>query len=157
MNFRCMFFHALHNFYKVPHTIHMLIRYIIYGLLGWNIEIIWTGFTSLANGSKNLMGHTSIWMFFIYGAAVFLFEPVHTWIANLHWFWRGCIWMLLIFFIELVSGLLLKLFGIQAWAYTGPTAVLGVIRLDYAPLWFAVGLIFEKIHHILLSYHIGMK
>ena len=42
-------------------------------LIRWNIEIIWTGFTSLANGSKNLMGHTSIWMFFIYGAAAPLF------------------------------------------------------------------------------------
>lgn len=135
----------------------MLIRYIIYGFLGWNIEIIWTGFTSLTSGSKNLMGHTSIWMFFIYGAAVFLFEPVHAWISHFHWFWRGCVWTMLIFVIELVSGLILKAVGIRAWEYTGPTSVLGVIRLDYAPLWFMVGLIFERIHNLLLSYHVGIK
>lgn len=134
-----------------------MIRYIIYGFLGWNIEIIWTGLTSLSTGSRDLVGHTSVWMFFIYGAAVFLLEPVHAWIGNMHWFWRGCIWMLLIFVIEFISGMILKAIGIQAWNYTGPTSILGVIRLDYAPLWFAVGLIFEKIHNLLLSYHIGMK
>ena len=58
---------------------------------------------------------------------------------------------------ELVSGLILKTIGIQAWEYTGPTSVLGVIRLDYAPLWFMVGLIFERIHNLLLSYHVGIK
>ena len=66
----------------------MLIRYMIYGLLGWNIEIIWTGFTSLGSGSRDLVGHTSVWMFFIYGAAVFLLEPVHAWIGGFHWFWH---------------------------------------------------------------------
>ncbi len=135
----------------------MLIRYIIYGLLGWNIEVLWTGVTSIATGSRNLVGHTSVWMFFIYGAAVFLFEPVHTLIGELNWFWRGCIWTLLIFVIEFLSGMLLKTMGIQAWNYTGRASIMGVIRLDYAPLWFAVGLIFEKIHNLLLAYNIGIK
>ena len=121
------------------------------------MEILWTGMTSLAGGSRDLMGHTSIWMFFIYGAAVFLLEPVHNRIGGLPWFWRGCIWMLFIFLIELASGLVLRIFGIRAWHYTGRTAVLGLIRLDYAPLWFMVGLIFERIHNLLLHYHVGVK
>ena len=129
----------------------------IYGLLGWNIEIIWTGLTSLGSGSRDLVGHTSVWMFFIYGAAVFLLEPVHAWIGGFHWFWRGCIWTVFILANEFVSGMLLKVFGIEAWHYTGWSSVLGVIRLDYAPLWFAVGLIFERIHHLLLAYHVGVK
>lgn len=135
----------------------MLIRYIIYGFLGWNVEIIWTGFTSLTTGSKNLIGHTSVWMFFIYGAAVFLLEPIHYKIAPLNWFLRGCIWTVLIFAIEMASGLVLKFLGIEAWNYDCPASVLGVIRLDYAPLWFSLGLIFEKIHNLLLSYNIGIK
>ena len=147
----------MYTFQKKSHTKCMLIRYMIYGLLGWNIEIIWTGLTSLATGSKNLMGHTSLWMFFIYGLAVFVLEPVHEFIAEFHWFWRGCICTLLIFAIEFITGTFLKFAGIQAWNYTGPAAIFGVIRLDYAPLWFAVGLIFERIHDLLLSYHIGVK
>lgn len=147
----------MHIFPETSHTKGMLIRYIIYGLLGWNMEIIWTGLSSALQGSRNLIGHTSIWMFFIYGLAVFLLEPVHNMIGGLHWFWRGCIWTLFIFCIEFFSGMLLKAMGIHAWHYHCTTAILGVIRLDYAPLWFVVGLIFEKIHHLLLSYHVGIK
>lgn len=134
----------------------MLMRYIIYGLLGWNMEIIWTGLTSFHKGNFNLIGHTSIWMFFIYGLA-FLLEPVHHWIAHLHWFIRGCIWMVLIFAIEFVTGYLLRIMGISAWVYDGKFSILGLIRLDYAPLWFVVGLFFEKLHFLLLTYHIGTK
>lgn len=135
----------------------MLIRYIIYGLLGWNIEVIWTGLAALAHGNKDMIGHTSIWMFFIYGAAVFLLEPIHNWIADYHWYVRGCVWATAILLIELASGLLLRALGIEAWFYDSATSVLGVIRLDYAPLWFAVGLIFERVHTLLITYHIGVK
>lgn len=132
----------------------MIIRYIIYGLLGWNMEIIWTGLNSLSDGSKNLIGHTSVWMFFIYGLAVFL-EPVHSAITGYSWILRGCIWACLIFAIEFFSGMLLNSFGIHAWDYSGSTSFMGLIRFDYAPLWFAVGLFFEKIHFMLIAHHIG--
>ena len=104
-----------------------------------------------------MMGHTSIWMFFIYGLAVFLLEPIHNLIADYNWYIRGCVWATLIFAIEFATGMLLRAVGIEAWYYTGPLAILGVIRLDYAPLWFGVGLIFEQIHTLLLTYHIGVK
>ena len=135
----------------------MLIRFIIYGLLGWNMEVIWTGFAEILHGSPNLIGHTSLWMFFIYGSASFLLEPIHTRIRRLHWLLRGCIWAGLIFAIEFISGTLLKLIGITAWNYTGTFAVLGVIRLDYFPAWAAAGLIFKKIHDMLVRYNIGVK
>ncbi len=136
---------------------NMLTRYIIYGFLGWNVEIIWTGLNSLASGSKDLIGHTSIWMFFIYGTAVFVLEPIHYKIAEFNWLFRGIIWMFLIFAIEMISGLALKLIGVEAWHYYGPTSILGIIRIDYAPLWFILGLVFEKIHNVLISYQIGIK
>lgn len=135
----------------------MITRFIIYGLLGWNVEIFWTGFCSVLRGDMNLMGHTSIWMFFIYGSAVFVFEPVHRAISEYNRFVRGCVWSVLIFAIEFISGMILRLLGIEAWYYSGDYAVYGVIRLDYLPLWFAVGLIFERIHTLLLKYHIGIK
>lgn len=135
----------------------MLTRFVIYGLLGLNIEILWTGLTSAIGGNLNLIGHTSVWMFFIYGSAVFLLEPVHNKIPHINPILRGLIWTVLIFVIELVSGLLLRLFGIEAWHYTSPLSILGVIRLDYAPAWFIVGLIFEKIHSALMTNNIGTK
>ena len=135
----------------------MLIRYIIYGLLGMNMEIFWTSLSGIKSGSHNLIGHTSIWMFFIYGSAVFVFEPVYRAIRDCNLFVRGCVWAVLIFVIEFVSGMALRLIGIEAWYYSGAYAVMGVIRLDYLPLWFAVGLIFERIYSALIKYHIGVK
>ncbi len=135
----------------------MLIRYFIYGLLGWNIEVIWTGLGSLLSGNPNLMGHTSLWMFFIYGLAAFVLEPIHNRIAPWRWYLRGLVWTALIFAIEFVAGMLLQLLGIQAWHYTGVFSVLGVIRLDYAPAWFVVGLLFERVHNTLLKYGVGTR
>lgn len=138
---------------KSPHNNYMITRYIIYGFLGWNMEIIWTGLGTLSSGSKDLMGHTSVWMFFIYGTAVFL-EPIHKAIGNLNWFLRGCIWTCVIFIIEFVCGMILASVGIYAWQYNCAASIMGVIRLDYAPLWFAVGLIFERVHDALLAHHV---
>lgn len=135
----------------------MLIRYFIYGLLGWNLEILWTGLGSLLHGSPNMMGHTSLWMFFIYGLAAFILEPIHNKIAGWRWIWRGLIWVAVIFAIEFLAGMLLRFMGIQAWFYEGPAAVMGVIRLDYAPAWFAAGLLFERVHLLLLKHEFGVK
>lgn len=135
----------------------MLIRYIIYGLLGMNMEIIWTSLSGIRDNSHNLIGHTSLWMFFIYGLAVLILEPVHNLILDQNWFFRGCVYTALIFAIEFVAGSALRLIGVEAWNYTNDLAVLGLIRLDYAPVWFAVGFIFEFFYNFLLKYNIGFK
>ena len=54
--------------------------------------------------------------------------------------------MLCIYLGEYISGRLLKNKDMCPWDYSGvPLQCHGVIRLDYAPLWFTAGLIFEKI------------
>lgn len=57
--------------------------------------------------------------------------------------------MTVIFSMELLTGFLLKTtVGVIPWDYSGDTvySVGGFIRLDYAPEWFIVGLIFEQAH-----------
>lgn len=50
------------------------------------------------------------------------------------------------YLVEFVSGSILKEFEMCPWDYSGAAfQYRGIIRLDYAPLWFAAGLIFEKI------------
>ncbi len=120
-----------------------------------NMEIVWTGLTQFNAKSKNLMGHTSLWMFFIYGLAVLIMEPLHNLIADQNWFLRGCVWTSVIFAIEFLTGSILRFFGIEAWYYTGEFSIMGLIRIDYAPVWFAVGLIFERLHSLLISYNVG--
>ncbi|MFZ5969163.1 MAG: putative ABC transporter permease [Bacillota bacterium] len=129
----------------------MIIRFFIYGLIGWCIEILWTGLGAALSGSKKLMGYTYLWMLPIYGAAIFL-EPIHYLIMDLPVLLRGGVWVVLIYFIEYATGWAIrKKIGICPWDYGNVRyAVDGLIRLDYAPAWFVAGLLFEKIHFLLL-------
>lgn len=136
----------------------MLTHFVIYGLSGMLMEVFWTGMHSLLSGNLNLISKTSIWMFFIYGSAVFL-EPIHDKIRRNNIFIRGITWVFLIYTIEFLSGFLLEqLIGSCPWDYKSSTTytLRGYIRFDYFPAWFIVGLIFEKVHDFLDKKFIGL-
>lgn len=102
-----------------------------------------------------LMGRTSLLMFPIYGMGALL-APIGKGIDR---FWgepdirpadrylrHGMVYMVLIFTAEYLSGAWLKARGICPWDYSASrTNVGGLIRLDFAPLWFGTGLLFEEI------------
>lgn len=120
-------------------------RFLICGAMGWCVEVLWTGLNSLLNGKWKLIGQSSLWMFPIYGCAAFL-QPISKYYQNVHVFLRGVIYMLHIFAAEFLFGSVLQKFGICPWDYSAsPCHIRGVIRLDYAPLWFLLGLLYEKI------------
>lgn len=59
---------------------------------------------------------------------------------------HGFLYMTLIFATEYVAGGLLRSLGMCPWDYSGRHSnINGLIRLDFAPLWFATGLLFELI------------
>lgn len=96
------------------------------------------------------MGHSSLWMFPIYGCAAFI-EPLSNRYRNFRFPVRGFIYMIYIFIAEFISGSFLKKFNLCPWDYSAsPWNVNGVIRLDYAPLWFALGLFYENLFKRLL-------
>ena len=130
----------------------MITRFFIYGLAGWCLEVFWTGFGSLLNGNPKLEAHTYLWMFPIYGLAVFL-EPLHDKIRYLPFYLRGGLYVLIIFSVEYITGWVLKnTIEICPWDYArSPFAINGFIRLDYAPAWFIAGLLFEKLHDKLIK------
>ncbi len=133
----------------------MMKRFFLYGIAGWGIEIIWTGIGSFISGDLTLLGHSNLWMLFIYGCAIFL-EPIHHAIAHRNWFVRGVVWVLLIWSIEYTSGFLLhKILGVYPWYYTDRLAVNGLITLAYAPAWFVAGIAFERLHRALDNYGIA--
>lgn len=133
----------------------MLKRFLIYGITGWGMEILWTGLGSLINGDLRLMGYSNIWMLLVYGLAVFL-EPLHDIIRGWNIFARGIIWAVLIWGIEYTSGLLLYfLLGVHPWLYSGPFSVDGLITLAFAPAWSIAGLLFERIHNSLDAYGVA--
>lgn len=120
-------------------------NFFLCGSLGWCMEIFWTGVHSLLSGQGTMMGKTSLLMFPIYGCAA-LINPLYPKISGLPLFLRGCLYTAGIFIVEFFSGSILKFIGICPWDYSHtPFHFRGVIRLDYAPVWFAAGLFFEKI------------
>ena len=124
---------------------YMKKNFLICGLTGWCMEILFTSIGSLCKSNRKLIGRTSIWMFPIYGVAAIIC-PVHKLIKNLPAICRGGIYSAGIFTCEYVSGSLLKRHNLCPWDYSDSKAnVDGLIRLDYAPFWMAAGLIFEKI------------
>jgi uncharacterized membrane protein len=127
----------------------MLIKFIIFGSLGWIMEIVWTGLHSLLKKDFRLTGTTSIWMFFIYGLAGFL-NPICMMLIKLPVLARGGCYVICIFTVEYITGMLLKRLRVCPWDYScSRYSLQGVIRLDFAPLWFGAGLLFEHVHLLL--------
>ena len=136
----------------------MLIRFVLYGLFGWCGEIIWTASWEKITGRQadwKLRGTTYLWMFPLYGAAfVLLFEPAHNALRAWPWPVRGLVYMLGFFAVEYASGWLLRrLTGACPWDYTEHSRwqIHGLIRLDYAPVWFVAGLGLEWLHDMLMT------
>lgn len=120
-------------------------NFLLCGSLGWCLEIFWTGFHALLAGQMTMMGKTSLLMFPIYGCAAVI-APLYKKISSLPTVIRGILYTAGIFFTEFSTGSILRHFGICPWDYSGtPFHIQGVIRLDYAPVWFVAGLFFEKI------------
>lgn len=120
-------------------------NFLICGLTGWCMEIIFTSIGAFQKKDLRLIGQTSLWMFPIYGLAAFI-NPVYRLIKNLPIFIRGGIYSVGIFACEYATGTLLKKHHLCPWDYSqSPVNINGVIRLDYAPYWMLAGLLFERI------------
>ena len=125
----------------------MIKNFMIFGVLGWCAEILWTGFCSLLAGDHALTAQTYLWMFPIYGLAG-LFSPIFLLFRQHCPRWqRAGVYVLAIFTVEFLTGFLLQMLtGTCPWDYgDGFFSVRGFIRLDYAPLWAILGLFFEEV------------
>lgn len=120
-------------------------NFLLCGLIGWCLEILWTGLHSILSGELTMTARTSLLMFPIYGCAAFI-RPLSKKMTHFSAFIRGCIYTVAIFAVEFISGTILRRFHMCPWNYSkAPFNIMGLIRLDYAPLWFGTGLFFEKI------------
>ncbi len=123
-------------------------RFLIYGAIGWCVEVVFTGLISLIRKDVSATAQTYLWMHPIYGLAMLGLEAVVNALA--HWSWpvRGLVYLSLIYAVEFASGWLLKrMLGRCPWDYSGHGwNVKGLIRLDYAPAWFLAGLMFEPVY-----------
>lgn len=119
-------------------------NFMLCGLIGWCWECFWTGLSSVQKKDHKFLCRTSLWMFPIYGMAACI-GPIFRWIKSFSIGVRGCIYTVGIFLAELFTGSLLKRFHACPWDYSkAKLNYKGVIRLDYAPFWFLLSLIYER-------------
>lgn len=122
----------------------LLHKFFICGLTGWCMEILFTALDSLRRRDMTLKGKTSIWMFPIYGCAAIL-SPIGHLLRGKPLLLRGLTYMSLIFTTEYITGRLLEKRKLCPWNYSRSRwNIRNLIRLDYAPCWFAAGLMFER-------------
>lgn len=115
------------------------------GAAGWCMEILWTGLHAAGRREWKMTGQSSLWMFPIYGMAACI-GPLAGGMKKLPVLVRGSFYMTGIFAVEYTTGLILKRYHMCPWDYSeSPWNYKGVIRLDYAPVWFLTGLVYEKI------------
>lgn len=124
---------------------HFIYNFILCGFIGWCLECLWTGLGAIiAHNNPKLNCTTSVWMFPIYGMAAAI-GPIYRIIHNLSTITRGVIYAFGILSVEFVSGSLLKRINACPWDYSNARfQYKGVIRFDYLPLWFIVGLLYER-------------
>ena len=135
----------MHNMPNIGHTVIMKRNFLLCGLTGWCLEILFTSFDSFRKRELQLMGQTSLWMFPIYGMAAFL-KPICSMVRKFPAGIRALFYSIFIFLGEYVSGSFLKKHQMCPWDYSkAKLNIDGLIRLDYLPLWMGAGLIFEKI------------
>jgi len=89
----------------------MLIRFVLYGLLGWCVAIVWSAVGERLRGKQRdwrLLGHASLWLFPLFGLLAPLYEPVHEIFRPWHWFMRGTFYGTGFWAVEFAAGWLLR-------------------------------------------------
>ena len=131
------------------------LRFVAYGSLGLLTEMVFTALKDLIrSGGRTARGHTSPWMFPIYGLALPLFEPAHDAMrGQVPLAGRALVYAAGFTAVEYATGRMLRrVLGEAPWDYSNARWNLdGLVRADYAPLWAAAGLGLERVHDALTS------
>ncbi|XP_077494229.1 transmembrane protein 229B-like [Amblyomma americanum] len=124
-------------------------RVYLYALHGYLIEVTFTAAWNLvASGSLELRGHSSVWSLAIYSISCVAMEKINGLFhrrgfalparALAHTCW--------IYAWEFTTGLVLRAMGWCPWDYSDfQFNVAGLVTLEYAPLWFLCGVLFEML------------
>lgn len=124
------------------------LRLYIYGIHGYFTEVMFTAIWEfVVNTNWKFPGCTSVWSLFIYSGCSFLIEKVFIALEHkVSIIFRGFIYLFLCYFWELVAGLVLRYFNACPWDYSEfRYNFLGLITLEYAPLWYIGVLVQEQL------------
>lgn len=122
-----------------------------YSIIGVITECLFTGFKNLLLfKDKAAKCETNLYSFPIFGAGGLALQTIHNSISLSDNFILNALLMAALFYVPLIYGIeflsgwaLLKTIGKIPWDYgRGKFTIMGLIRLDYAPFWFAVAATF---------------
>jgi len=132
-----------------------MLGFLFFAIAGVAHEVFWTGILDYISGRNiRLIGHSTLWMFPIYGMIFYIVVLVQWLYGDYNWVFRGFMYMGLILIWEYFSGLgIRKLVGKSPWDYSKRTKdgvgnpmkyqLNGLVCLKYAPIWFVEGLFAE--------------
>lgn len=133
----------------------MLVRFVIYGLLGVCAEVAVSAILHKYEGKEknwSLRGQSYLWSFPLYGLIAPLFEPLHDAIRAWPFLLRGAIYVCCFWMVEYAAGWTLRrVLGQCPWSYAHCRFNLhGLVRWDFFPLWFGFGMLLEYLHDRLM-------
>jgi hypothetical protein len=129
-------------------------EFLLFGFLGLGLEVAFTAALDyLQSGDRRLMGYSSLLYFAFYGLTPIFFLSARPVVFRLPLLARGAVYALCALAAEYSAmGLLRLVFGSSPSEknyYQARWNVHGLIRLDFAPAWFAAGLFLECVFRAL--------
>jgi len=126
----------------------LLGRLYVYAIHGYVMEVMFTAaWEFVVNVNWKFPGHTSVWSLFIYGMSGLMMERIYLCIKDtVPLLLRGFIYTIWAYCWEFTTGYILRHFNACPWDYTTFDAdFMGLITLEYAPLWFLGVILGEQI------------
>lgn len=135
------------------HAARVLRKFLLYGFAGWVVEVLFTGASSAAQKDRAATAKTYLWMHPIYGATALGLEWLSRKMKPVPLPVRGLVYTAVMYGAEYSSGWVLRrALGKCPWDYSASGRdVHGLIRWDYAPAWYALGLMFEPLKDQLVA------
>lgn len=129
----------------------LLLKLIVYGHIGFLLEIWFTGLHSIfVNRDKSATATTYLWCLPIYGFTALALEGVS---EALPWpfYLKALLYVPIIYGVEGLSGWTIrKIIGRIPWDYERSAwAPMGLINFKYAPFWLLVSMAFDPITNFL--------
>lgn len=136
----------------------VLMRCFLFGCIGLLIEVFFTALGDFLGGDRTADSHTSPWMMLDYGMLGVVTLPIAGALKSrgIPLAGRAFVYMVGIYVIEYISGIIFNAVGIHIWDYSHhhivfggreiPMHVSGQITWFYAPFWFALGFVVEWLH-----------
>lgn len=131
--------------HKRCHRLSVAWRLYLYALHGYLIEVTFTAVWDLVVfGSLELRGFSSVWSLAIYSISCIAMEKINSLLQRRGLPARALAHTCWIYAWEFTTGYFLRALGSCPWDYRDfRYNIFGLVTLEYAPLWFLCGLLFE--------------